>query len=170
MSGSAQRRCRTTISTPGWQFEPEEIENTPGRLPRSLRPIPLSARGRPARHWYAAISMASFILNVTFDAADPRRLAAFWSEVTGYRTLMESDDFVALEAPDQRGVRRILFFRVPEPKVAKSRMHVDLASKDPVAEVDRLVALGATKIEARQGNGTSWTVMLDPEGNEFCIG
>ena len=114
--------------------------------------------------------MASFILNVTFDAADPRRLAAFWSEVTGYRTLMESDDFVALEAPDQRGVRRILFFRVPEPKVAKSRMHVDLASKDPVAEVDRLVALGATKIEARQGNGTSWTVMLDPEGNEFCIG
>ncbi|MGA3147395.1 MAG: VOC family protein [Acidimicrobiales bacterium] len=114
--------------------------------------------------------MSSFIFNVTFDAADPPRLAAFWSEVTGYATVMEREDFVALQAPDKRGVRRILFFQVPEPKVAKSRMHVDLASRDPGAEVARLVALGAKKIEDRQGNGTSWTVMLDPEGNEFCIG
>jgi hypothetical protein len=114
--------------------------------------------------------VSSFIFNVTFDAADPRRLAAFWSEVTGYTAVMEREDFVALQAPDKRGVRRILFFQVPEPKVAKSRMHVDLASRDPGAEVERLVALGATKIEDRQGNGTSWTVMLDPEGNEFCIG
>ena len=114
--------------------------------------------------------MSSFIFNVTFDATDPRRLAAFWSAVTGYSTVMEREDFVALEAPDRRGVRRILFFQVPEPKVAKNRMHVDLASKDPATEVDRLVALGATRIEARRGNGTSWTVMLDPEGNEFCIG
>jgi predicted enzyme related to lactoylglutathione lyase len=114
--------------------------------------------------------MASFILNVTFDAADPRRLAAFWSEVTGFSAVMEREDFVALEAPDKRGIRRMLFFQVPEPKMAKNRMHVDLASKDPAAEVDRLVALGAKKVEARRGNGTSWTVMLDPEGNEFCIG
>jgi hypothetical protein len=114
--------------------------------------------------------MSSFIFNVTFDAVNPRRLAAFWSEVTGYTTVMERDDFVALQAPDKRGVRRILFFQVPEPKVAKSRVHVDLASTDPKAEVDRLIVLGAKKIEYRQGNGSSWTVMLDPEGNEFCIG
>ena len=57
--------------------------------------------------------MSSFIFNVTFDAADPRRLAAFWSEVTGYTTVAERDDFVALQAPDKRGVRRILFFQVP---------------------------------------------------------
>jgi hypothetical protein len=122
------------------------------------------------RCWYPGPCVSSFIFNVTFDAADPRRLAAFWSEVTGYTAVMEREDFVALQAPDKRGVRRILFFQVPEPKVAKSRMHVDLASRDPGAEVERLVALGATKIEDRQGNGTSWTVMLDPEGNEFCIG
>jgi hypothetical protein len=114
--------------------------------------------------------MSSFIFNVTFDAADPRRLAAFWSAATGYAAVMERDDFVALQAPDKRGVRRILFFRVPESKVAKNRMHVDLAAKDPEGEVARLVALGATKIEHRQGNGTSWTVMVDPEGNEFCLG
>jgi hypothetical protein len=114
--------------------------------------------------------MGAFILNVTFDSADPRSHSAFWSAVTGYHTVTERDDFVALQAPDQRGVRQILFFKVPEPKSAKSRMHVDLATKDPPTEIQRLVALGATKVEYREGNGTSWTVMLDPEGNEFCIG
>jgi catechol 2,3-dioxygenase-like lactoylglutathione lyase family enzyme len=114
--------------------------------------------------------MSAFILNVTFDCADPLRLATFWSHVTGYRPVVERDDYVALEAPDGRGVRHLLFFRVPEPKVVKSRVHVDLASKDPPSEIERLVALGATKVEYREGNGTSWTVMLDPEGNEFCLG
>jgi predicted enzyme related to lactoylglutathione lyase len=49
-------------------------------------------------------------------------------------------------------------------------MHVDLASAGTEAEIERLVGLGATMVERREGNGTSWTVMLDPEGNEFCIG
>ena len=49
-------------------------------------------------------------------------------------------------------------------------MHVDLATKNPQDEIQRLVALGAKKVEYREGNGSSWTVMLDPEGNEFCIG
>ncbi len=114
--------------------------------------------------------MSSFVLNVTFDSADPRSHAAFWSAVTDYQPVLEREDFVALQAPDKRGVRRILFFKVPEPKTTKSRMHVDLAARDPAAEIERLVGLGATKVEYREGNGTSWTVMLDPEGNEFCIG
>lgn len=114
--------------------------------------------------------MSSFILYVTFDCADPRRLGTFWSEVTGYAPVMESDDFVALAAPDKRGVRGLLFWKVPEPKTAKNRMHVDLASRNPDEEIDRLVSLGATRLERRQGNDRSWTVMLDPEGNEFCIG
>lgn len=114
--------------------------------------------------------MSAFIFNVTFDSAEPRTHAAFWSAVTGYEPLVEEDDFVTLQAPDKRGVRRILFFRVPEPKTAKNRMHVDLASKDPESEVARLVELGATRVEYREGHGTSWTVMLDPEGNEFCVG
>ena len=61
-------------------------------------------------------------------------------------------------------------YQVPEPKVSKSRMHVDLASKDPESEIERLVRLGATRLESRAGDGARWTVMLDPEGNEFCIG
>jgi Glyoxalase-like domain len=114
--------------------------------------------------------MGAFILNVTFDSAEPRSHAAFWSAVTGYQPVVERDDYVALAAPDGRGVRRILFFKVPEPKTAKSRVHVDLATKEPAVEKARLVALGATEVEYREGNGTSWTVMLDPEGNEFCLG
>ncbi len=114
--------------------------------------------------------MTAFIKYVTFDCADPRGLSAFWAEVTGYHSLAEQDDFAALATPDDRGVRGILFWRVPEPKTAKSRIHVDLATKNPEDEIERLVALGATKVEYREGNGSTWTVMLDPEGNEFCIG
>lgn len=89
---------------------------------------------------------------------------------TGYVPLTVQDDFAALAAPDERGVRGILFWQVPEPKTAKSRMHIDLASRNPENEIDRLIELGAQRVKYREGNGTSWTVMLDPEGNEFCIG
>lgn len=114
--------------------------------------------------------MSSFVFNVTFDCADPRSLSRFWSEVTGYESREERDDFVRLRAPDGRGVRHLLFFKVPEPKTVKNRMHVDLATRDVEAEVERLVGLGATEIDRREGNGTRWVVMHDPEGNEFCIG
>jgi predicted enzyme related to lactoylglutathione lyase len=114
--------------------------------------------------------VTAFVFNITFDCEDPVRLARFWAEVTGYVVTEERDDFVRLRAPDHRGVRHLLFFKVPEPKVVKNRLHVDLAARDPAAEVSRLCALGATEVEPREGNGTRWTVMLDPEGNEFCLG
>jgi hypothetical protein len=114
--------------------------------------------------------MSAFIKYISIDCADPRRLSAFWSEVTGYQPVTEDDGCVALGAPDQRGIRAIFFWKVPEPKVTKNRVHLDLATKDPADEIERLIALGAKKVEYREGNGTSWTVMLDPEGNEFCIG
>jgi len=116
------------------------------------------------------VAVTSFVFNVTFACADPRRVAAFWAAATGYGVDEESPDFVRLRAADPRSVRHLLFFRVPEPKAGKSRVHVDLATRDPDAEIARLVGLGATRGEHRSGNGTSWTVMHDPEGNEFCIG
>jgi hypothetical protein len=114
--------------------------------------------------------VTAFVFNVTFDCADPPTLSAFWTAVTGYEPAEIRDDFVRLRAPDHRGVRHLLFFKVPEPKTVKNRMHVDLATRDVEAEVARLVALGATEIDRREGNGTRWIVMNDPEGNEFCIG
>jgi predicted enzyme related to lactoylglutathione lyase len=120
--------------------------------------------------------VSSFIFNVTFDCTEPRSLARFWADVTGYTVVEERDDFARLEAPDKRGVRHILFFRVPEPKITKNRVHVDLASREPEAEIARLVKLGASFVDVgrtpqwRTGNGTRWVVMRDPEGNEFCLG
>ena len=119
--------------------------------------------------------MSSFIYNVTFDCTDPASLAGFWAAVTGYEVGETRDDFARLDAPDHRGVRHLLFFRVPEPKTTKNRMHVDLASRDPEAEIERLVALGGSLVDGapaqwRTGNGTRWVVMQDPEGNEFCLG
>jgi hypothetical protein len=122
------------------------------------------------------LTMSSFIFNVTFDCAEPRSLARFWSEATGYALVEERDDFARLKAPDQRGPRHVLFFRVPEPKLAKNRVHVDLASREPEAEIDRLIGLGASLVDRgdaprwRTGNGSRWVVMRDPEGNEFCLG
>jgi predicted enzyme related to lactoylglutathione lyase len=119
--------------------------------------------------------VSSFIFNVTFDCAEPRSLAEFWSAVTGYELAEARDDFARLKAPDHRGVRHLLFFRVAEPKTAKNRMHVDLASRDADAEITRLIALGGALVDGtppqwRSGNGTRWVVMQDPEGNEFCLG
>jgi len=121
-------------------------------------------------------TVTSFIFNVTFDCAQPRRLARFWASVTGYTIGEERDDYARLHAPDQRGVRHLLFFQVPEPKSSKNRVHLDLASRTPEAEIERLLALGASLVDSgdtpqwRTGNGTRWVTMCDPEGNEFCIG
>jgi hypothetical protein len=120
--------------------------------------------------------VSSFIFNVTFDCADPRSLARFWSQALGYELVEERADFAQLDASDPRGVRHVMFFQVPEPKVTKNRVHIDLASRDPEAEVDRLLGLGASLVDAgdalqwRTGHGTRWVVMRDPEGNEFCLG
>jgi predicted enzyme related to lactoylglutathione lyase len=62
-----------------------------------------------------------------------------------------------------------LFAKVPEKKVAKNRMHVDLAAPDREAEVARLLELGATRVADMNEWGYEWTVMQDPEGNEFCV-
>ena len=122
--------------------------------------------------------MTAFVYNITFNAVRPRELARFWSSVTGYPITDEHDDFVRLRAPDERGVRHILFFRVEDPTPGKNRVHVDLAASDPLAEIARLLVLGATLEDDltdgqptwRGGHGTKWVVLHDPEANEFCLG
>jgi predicted enzyme related to lactoylglutathione lyase len=59
--------------------------------------------------------------------------------------------------------------KVPEPKTAKNRLHLDVAAADVEVEVARLVGLGATKVADTEEYGYTWTVMADPEGNEFCV-
>jgi hypothetical protein len=88
-------------------------------------------------------------------------------------------DLAAAVDPEGKGPR-ILFQRVPEGKTVKNRVHLDVNVTTPGipaadrrslidTEADRLVALGATRVEDHESHGDTWTVMQDPEGNEFCI-
>lgn len=135
-------------------------------------------------------------LQVVFDAADPHELVRFWTQALRYvqedhstvvqqlldagrvtaDEVLEVDgrpafrDLAACSDPD--GTRpRLLFQRVLEPKSAKNRVHLDLqvGGEAAPAEVDRLVALGATVAWTTADRGPTTTTMLDPEGNELCI-
>jgi Glyoxalase-like domain len=148
-------------------------------------------------------------IQVTFDARDPRALSSFWREVLGYvhpsppgvdlpagaDPLAAWDDFLAragvpeeqrnsasaIEDPGGQGPR-LFFQQVPEGKVAKNRVHLDVRSAPGLqgdermaaleAECERLVALGATRLSRSEPDppmSAGFIVMTDPEGNEFCL-
>ncbi len=105
---------------------------------------------------------------ITVDAIEPAAMAAWWSEVLDW-TMVASDDPDEFEVrPDADSAPGLLFVRVPEAKSQKNRLHIDLRPTDQEAEVTRLLGLGATQTSVGEGE-VSWTVMADPEGNEFCV-
>ncbi|CAM3804938.1 VOC family protein [Nocardiopsis tropica] len=137
-------------------------------------------------------------IQVTFDCADPKKVALFWCEVLGYVVPPPPPGFDSWDAfdaslpPDWQGSRfacidpngvgpRLFFQRVPEGKVVKNRVHLDvrvgtglvgaerLAALE--AECARLIPLGATRYELLEADGVneSCLVMQDVEGNEFCL-
>ena len=118
--------------------------------------------------------MASAVFNVTFDCHDARRVAAFWSAVTGYhleRVDMPGNEFWLVSPTDDQWPR-LVFVTVPEGKVVKNRVHLDLMPKDgdQAAELERFLALGAVVVDDRRElDPGGWVVLQDPEGNEFCI-
>lgn len=110
--------------------------------------------------------------NITFDCDDVLEVATFWSAALG-RPLDKgsSELFASIGGGDAARAEPAWYFsKVPEPKPAKNRVHLDLTNPDPSA-VDELVALGATVLGEHEVPGGShrWTVMRDPEGNEFCV-
>ena len=114
------------------------------------------------------------IRSITVDCADPYRQALFWSEATGW--LEDPDDPNRPEDPEGRIVSghgiSLLFIPVPEAKVVKNRMHLDLmpTTRTRDEEVERLLGIGATLAEDhRRPDGGGWVVLADPEGNEFCV-
>ncbi|GAA5029542.1 VOC family protein [Terrabacter aeriphilus] len=110
--------------------------------------------------------MVAFVKSVTFDSADPMRLAAFWAAALGSDVDADSTPRRAWVEPAGWGGPTLWFQPVPEPKTAKNRQHFDLRAVGPVAdEVARLEALGASVI----GRDGDVVVMADPEGNEFCV-
>jgi hypothetical protein len=114
--------------------------------------------------------MAARLDNITFDCDDVLKLAAFWSAVLGQSLDQGASEFFASigGADSQRLEPAWYFNKVIEPKQAKNRVHVDLVNADPAA-VEELVRLGAIVIGDHAIAGHPWTVLHDPEGNEFCI-
>ena len=113
--------------------------------------------------------MASTVDALTIDGADPARLAGFWAAVLGYEIGGIEEADVWIKDPAGAGWP-LLFQVVPESKSVKNRLHLDLrSSASMAAEVERVKALGATELRYVEEGGSFWTVMLDPEGNEFCV-
>lgn len=126
----------------------------------------------------------AFLHDIVFDCRHPASLARFWAAVLdGYDvapyddaererlralgiTDVEDDPTVLVEGP---GHPRLFFQQVPEAKAVKNRVHLDLGAVGPEAEVERLLALGATVLHRRDKGEHRWVTLADPEGNELCV-
>lgn len=122
--------------------------------------------------------------HTTVDAHDIAMLARWWADVLGWRIEFEDEHEVTVVPPEAdddpvdtletwRALRPgLVFVPVPEGRTVKNRLHIDLAphiSQDRDVELEDLLAKGATRVAVGQGDDVTWTVLADPEGNEFCL-
>lgn len=104
---------------------------------------------------------------VIVDSAQPAELGRWWANALGWVVTIDGDDeFEIRSAPDR--LPGLVFVPVADAKVRKNRLHLDFRPDDPAAEVERMIALGARRVDVGQGE-QPWTVLQDPEGNEFCV-
>jgi catechol 2,3-dioxygenase-like lactoylglutathione lyase family enzyme len=113
------------------------------------------------------MAIASAVQHVVIDTRDPQLVAGFWAQALGREIVDDWGGFVRL-APDRAGTQ-LAFAAVPEAKTVKNRVHLDLTAVDRQRASEELIAIGATMIETRSQDGHRWSVMADPEGNEFCL-
>ncbi len=117
---------------------------------------------------------------LAIDCREPRRLADFWCAVLDYEIVDEEDGGIEIAAEphwvdDRPRTGRIPpaidFLPVPEGKTVKNRLHLDLRAVGArtESELERLLALGARRVDVGQPDDVSWVVLADPEGNEFCL-
>jgi hypothetical protein len=122
--------------------------------------------------------MASKFTELAIDCTDPNGLARFWCSVLDYEVQDEDDGIVTIGSPmvpdgkNRLGpvAPRLTFAYVPEGKIVKNRLHLDVspADREQDEEVRRLLGLGARHADVGQGD-EDWVVLADPEGNEFCV-
>jgi predicted enzyme related to lactoylglutathione lyase len=127
------------------------------------------------KSWRRSV-MSLSIQCITVDSANPTALAAFWAEALGWsigECVNENEVWIERELNDPRhtGFPDILFLKNSDQRQVKNRLHLDLRPDNQEAEVARLESLGASRIDIGQGasSDTTWVVMADPEGNEFCV-
>ena len=121
--------------------------------------------------------------SVVVDCLNVREQAAWWARALDWTAVYESDEECVIipswadeevlrQTPWDRTGPGMVFGVVPEGKSVKNRLHIDLAphtSQDRDAEIERLERLGAKRVDVGQSADVSWTVLADPEGNEFCV-
>lgn len=104
---------------------------------------------------------------IVIDCHSPTSLGQWWAEVLQWPHTVDKDGDVEVFQPD-RHPPSLFFLANPDQKVAKNRLHLDFRGPDQQAAVDRFLEHGARRIDIEQGD-SSWIVLADPEGNEFCI-
>jgi predicted enzyme related to lactoylglutathione lyase len=112
--------------------------------------------------------MSVSLENIAFDCADAATLATFWAGVLSTEVDADGNEFFATVNRAAAGPT-LMFLQVPEPRNGKNRLHVDLAASDWPAEVDRLVGLGAKRLDEHTEYGAHWITLADPEGNVFDV-
>lgn len=111
-------------------------------------------------------------VGVTIDCSEPDTLAAFWSRFLGYelRSASPGSSYVTIERPSGGdGPPQVVFQRVPDPKVGKVRLHLDLFVEHAHPMLDEMVTDGAAVLSTTEAGAWTTRVMQDPEGNEFCL-
>ena len=108
--------------------------------------------------------------HIVVDARDLAGQARFWAGVLDWRVLSEREREVVI-GPDESAAVGICFMPAGEDKVVKNRLHLDLnpSAEERESEIERILALGARRVDIGQTGAESWTVLADPEGNEFCV-
>jgi hypothetical protein len=108
--------------------------------------------------------------HIVIDTHDLPALARFWTRALGWQVLSEREREIVI-GPDVSAQVGICFMPVTDNKTIKNRVHVDLTTSaaDRDQEIERLLALGARRVDVGQTGEESWTVLADPEGNEFCV-
>jgi predicted enzyme related to lactoylglutathione lyase len=114
--------------------------------------------------------VTSRIAVLALDAVDPEPIARFWCEVLGWQVVDVDEAGVSI-APADGAWPTIDVLRVPERKSVKNRLHLDLRADglSTDEEIERLLSLGARRVDVGQAPDSSWTVLADPDGNEFCL-
>ena len=114
--------------------------------------------------------MALALHHIVIDAHDLPGLARFWTQVLGWKVLSEREREIVI-GTDETAPVGICFMPAADGKVVKNRVHLDLnaAQDDREREIERVLGLGARLVDVGQTGDESWTVLADPEGNEFCI-
>jgi predicted enzyme related to lactoylglutathione lyase len=160
----------------GSRLPRDPVDHTIWRLSRGVTSGDRPVRGRTAgfrdtvqRAAHTA-GMPVQLHHIVVDAHDLPGLARFWTQALGWKVLSERANEIVI-GTDENAPVGMCFMPVTDPKTVKNRVHLDLTSSaaDRDQEIDRLLALGARRAGIGQTGAESWTVLADPEGNEFCV-